>query len=224
LILSFPGAELFKPNSELPRKAGRAMIHLRNGILLGGILLCAASLPAQEQPLGDVVKAQKEAKARTTPSKVIQEEQLAEMRERNHVGGPGTECDPSCQATVRTAMEDKAKKMTDADWAEALADGRGDLETDAEWQGLFPEIQREVCLTSAERARDPERSQAAGQRIASKMLRETKEAMHGLSLAVDPDSNPATRERITRELRGKAVKLQIMKLVVDRAKQSCGAR
>jgi hypothetical protein len=199
------------------------MVPFKSAIVLAAALLCAASLFAQEQSLGDMVKAQKAAKAKNSAGKVVGEEELAQLRARNHVGGPGTECDPNCELAVRTAMEEKGKKMTDAEWADGLADGRSDLESDTEWQEIFPDIQREICMGETERAHEAEHLQETDRRLARKVIQETHDALQQLAQVTDPNATQAARERGVREIRAKAVKLQIMKFDAERAKQTCTA-
>jgi hypothetical protein len=211
-----------KPDLPPPEKQER-MAPSKLAIVLAAALLCSPLLHAQEQSLGDIVKAQKAAKAKTSGGKLVDEESLADLRARNHVGGPGTECDPACEAAVRAAMEEKGKKMTDAEWAQGLADGHSDLESDTEWQEIFPGIQREVCMGETERAHDSERLQEFDRKLARKVMQEARDALQQLAQVTDPNASQEARERGVREIRAKAVKLQIMKYDAERAKQDCAA-
>jgi hypothetical protein len=201
------------------------MTHGRIGIILGGVMWCAGTLLAQEPSLAEVAKAQKAAKAKkTSSSKVIGDEEVTQLRARNHVGGPGTECDASCETSVRATLEEQGARMTDAQWADAFASGRNELETDSEWQDFFPGFQRELCQGSAAKAEERERLQEAGRKAAARVQKEAQETQQGLARVSDPSTDVATRQRMVRELRAKAVKFEIMKIAVDRAKLGCGGK
>jgi hypothetical protein len=198
------------------------MRHGRIGIILGGVLWCAGTLLAQEPSLADVAKAQKAAKAKkNSSSKVIGDEEMTQLRARNHVGGPGTDCDSICETAVRATLEEQGARMTDAQWADAFAGGRNELETDSEWQDFFPGFQRELC-GSAAKAEERERLQEAGRKAAARVQKEAEETQQGLARVSDPSTDAATRQRMVRELRAKAVKFEIMRIAVDRAKLGCG--
>jgi len=173
---------------------------------------------AQSQSLGDVARAQRQKK---TSAKVIDDEAMAQRRAQRGAGESALQCDADCAAAVKDAVQQNSNlKMNEVQWQTALVAGEDELAQDDEWSQLFSEIQERICHKTAGAA-DPVKAQDLDRRIAKKILDDVRENMDGISHAMEAGSNQAAINRAMDSARARAVKLQIVKVLVERAKRVC---
>jgi len=192
---------------------------LRLAILVA--LVCTAQAQeqsAQDQLLGDVARAQHQKK---TSGKVIDDEEMARRHARRGAGESALQCDADCEAAVKVAVrQDQNLKMSEEHFQTALAAGEAELAQDDEWSQLLSEIQQQICRNKAGTA-DPVKAKDLDRRVAKKLLDDVQENMEIMRHMLDAPNDQAAINRAMAASLAKAVEQHIIKVQVDRAKQTC---
>lgn len=179
--------------------------------------------PAQERSLGDVAKAQEHKK---TPAKVIDDDEMNQRRANRGAaaGDSALVCDDACVAAVKTAVQqDPRLRMTDAQWRAALAGGEDEFAADSEWSDLLSELRQQICQRRAG-AVDPDKAKALDRRVNKKLLDDVRDDLDMVSRAMQAGNTQAAVDQAADAARARAIKLQIVKVQAELAKQSaCGA-
>ena len=197
--------------------------------ILGAILSAAQAQdqPAQGQSsqgqsLGDVAKAQRQKKAAST--KVIDDEAMAQRRAHRGNGDPALQCDDACVTAVRLAVQhDGRLPLTAEQWQTSLAAGEDDLAQDDEWSQLFSEFRQQFCRRTSGGAVDPEKTRDLDRRVSKKLLDDAQKSMEVLGRAMQAGTSQAAVNQAADAARAKAIKFYIIRVQVERAKQSCNA-
>ncbi|MFZ1919799.1 MAG: hypothetical protein WAU58_19660 [Terriglobales bacterium] len=178
--------------------------------------------PAQGQSLGDVAKAQRQKKAAST--KVIDDEEMAQRRAHRGNGDPALQCDDACVAAVKLAVQQDGRlQMTAEQWQTSLAAGEDELIQDDEWSQLFSDFRQQFCRRTSGGTVDPAKAGDLDRRVAKKLLDDAQKSMEVLGHAMQAGTSQAAINQAADAARAKAMKLYIIRVQVERAKQSCNA-
>jgi hypothetical protein len=197
------------------------------GLAVVGALLSAAQAQdqptqdqsAQGQSVADVARAQRQKKAST---KVIDDEEMAQRRSHRGNGDPALQCDDACVAAVKLAVQQDGRlQMTAEQWQTSLAAGEDELAQDDEWSQLFSEFRQQFCRRTAGSAVDPEKTRDLDRRVSKKLLDDARQSMEVLSHTMEAGTTQAAINRATDAARAKAMKLYIIRVQIEHAKQSC---
>jgi len=195
------------------------------GLAILGAFLSSAQAqdqPAQGQSLADLARAQRQKKAAS--SKVIDDEEMAQRRAHRGNGDPALQCDDACVAAVKLAVQQDGRlQLTAEQWQTSLAAGEDELAQDDEWSQLFSEFRQQFCRRTAGGAVDPEKARDLDRRVSKKLLDDAQKSMEVLGRAMQAGTNQAAVNQATDAARAKAMKFYIIRVQVERAKQSCNA-
>jgi hypothetical protein len=178
--------------------------------------------PAQGQSLGDLAKAQRQKKAAST--KVIDDEEMAQRRAHRGTGDPALQCDDACVAAVKLAVQQDGRlQLSVEQWQTSLGAGEDELAQDDEWSQLFSEFRQQFCRRTGGGAVDPERARDLDRRVSKKLLDDAQKSMEALGRAMQAGTSQAAVNQAADAARAKAMKFYIIRVQVERAKQSCNA-
>ena len=206
--------------------------------MLLGALLCATQTAAQnndqnnqqngeqtsqqngdqnsEQPLGNVARTQRQKKP---AAKVIDDDDMAQRRSQRGLNEAAIQCDADCATAVKAAIQQDGQiHMTEEQWQRALPAGEDELATDDDWNQMLPEIQQQVCQNHAI---EPDKAKDLERRVNKKFVDDARDSMDAISHAMEAGSSQAAVNQAVDSARAKAIKMFIVKTLVERARKTC---
>jgi hypothetical protein len=213
----------------------KLLLLLGLAFMLLGALLCAAQNTEQnneqnnqqngdqqgtqqngEQPLGNVARAQRQKKP---AAKVIDDDDMAQRRAQRGLSEASIQCDADCAAAVKAAiLQDGQIHITEEQWQTALGAGEDELATDDDWSQMLPEIQQQVCQNHAI---ESDKGKDLDRRVNKKFIDDARDSMDAISHAMEAGTSKAAVNQAVDGARAKAVKMFIVKTLVERARKSC---
>jgi hypothetical protein len=124
------------------------------------------------------------------------------------------DCDSTCEAQVKVQSISAGRlKVTEAQWQAALASGRASLAHDPEWLELIAEMKEVICQRATDSQEFRDWNERESKKTNDDIFKDGK-----IGNAIMPGDSPEVDEA-----RAKVAKIQIVRYMYERDRQSCPA-